>query len=127
MTSNVVDDPPVRRQLHHNCGLMADSEYAHPDPEDESPTSGRRARRGGDIDGRAAEGVEHLQTAAKELIAAARAFLDVMDDFVDDRERLNSAVSSLGSAVRSASGQGPTSEGSDDPLSGYRVQHIPVD
>lgn len=30
----------------------------------------------------AAEGLEHLQTAALELIAAARAFLDVAEDVV---------------------------------------------
>lgn len=80
-----------------------------------------------DRDGRAAEGMEHLQTAAKELIEAARAFLDVIDDFVDDRERLSSAISSLGSAIESASSKPSERPGSDDRLAGYRVQHIPVD
>ncbi|KAA0232524.1 MAG: hypothetical protein JJLCMIEE_01856 [Acidimicrobiales bacterium] len=80
-----------------------------------------------DREGRAAEGVEHLQTAAKELIEAARAFLDVIDDFVDDRERLSSAISSLGSAIESAAGKPSAPAGVDDRLANYRVQHIPVD
>lgn len=35
-------------------------------------------------DERAREGFEHLQTAALELIAAARAFLDVAEDMVKE-------------------------------------------
>lgn len=35
-------------------------------------------------DDRAAEGLEHLQRAAIEMIAAARAFLDVAEDLVKD-------------------------------------------
>lgn len=35
-------------------------------------------------DDRAAEGIEHLQAAALELIEAARAFLDVAEDLVRD-------------------------------------------
>jgi len=36
------------------------------------------------MDERAAGGMEHLQAAARELIAAARAFLDVAEDLVDE-------------------------------------------
>lgn len=35
-------------------------------------------------DERAREGIEHLQAAALEMIAAARAFLDVAEDLVRD-------------------------------------------
>lgn len=43
-------------------------------------------------DPRATEGVEHLQAAARELIAAARSFLDVADDLVEDRDRFSGAA-----------------------------------
>jgi hypothetical protein len=52
---------------------------------------------------RAREGVEHLQAAARELIAAARAALDVAEDLVDDPDMATSmagAVGSLGDLVR---------------------------
>jgi hypothetical protein len=52
---------------------------------------------------RAREGVEHLQTAARELIAAARAALDVAEDLVDDPDTAASmagAVGSLGDVLR---------------------------
>lgn len=42
------------------------------------------------------EGIEHLQAAARELISAARIFLDVVEDLVDEPERV---VHSLSGAV----------------------------
>lgn len=48
---------------------------------------------------RAQEAVEHLQAAARELIAAARAFLDVADDLVGDPTPLLAVLSSLGDLV----------------------------
>lgn len=39
---------------------------------------------------RAREGIEHLQAAARELIAAARAALDVAEDMVDDPDTVAS-------------------------------------
>jgi hypothetical protein len=61
---------------------------------------------------RAREGVEHLQAAGRELIAAARAALDVAEDLLDDPETaasLAGAVGSLGDLVRNvtASWRGP--------------------
>lgn len=50
-------------------------------------------------DERAAEGVEHLQAAALELIAAARAFLDVAEDLVTDPERVSGAMASLATII----------------------------
>lgn len=79
-------------------------------------------------DERADEGLEHLQTAAEELIAAARAFLDVAEEVVTDPKTADSllglldSVTTLATRGRSgrASGAGRSDEG-DDP-----VEHIPV-
>ena len=43
-------------------------------------------------DDRVREGVEHLQTAALEMIAAARIFLDVAEDLVRDPSDLLAGV-----------------------------------
>ena len=43
-------------------------------------------------DERAAEGVEHLQRAALEMIAAAKAFLDVAEDLVRDPAAASTVV-----------------------------------
>jgi hypothetical protein len=46
---------------------------------------------------RAREGLEHLQAAARELIAAARAALDVAEDLIDDPETVSSMAGAAGS------------------------------
>jgi hypothetical protein len=46
---------------------------------------------------RAREGLDHLQAAAHELIAAARAALDVAEELIDDPEAIASVVSAAGS------------------------------
>jgi hypothetical protein len=46
-------------------------------------------------DERAKQGVEHLQTAAIEVIAALRAFLDVAEDVVRDPASVAALASSL--------------------------------
>lgn len=46
---------------------------------------------------RAREGLEHLQAAARELIEAARAVLDVAEDLVNDPETVASVVGTVGS------------------------------
>lgn len=56
-------------------------------------------------DPRAAEGVEHLQRAARELLQAARSFLDVVEDVVEDPERLGGAAAGLVDVVRSGLGR----------------------
>lgn len=43
-----------------------------------------------------ADPTERLQSAAKELIAAARAVLDAADEFVDDPDRARDAVAGAG-------------------------------
>lgn len=53
-------------------------------------------------DERAAEGLDHLQAAALEMIAAARAFLDVAEDLVADREKVSEVVAAFGSIADAA-------------------------
>ena len=76
----------------------------------------------------AAQGLHHLQAAAKELIAAARAFLDVAEDLVEDPGAVTSALDVVGSLVRTAAragrAVGSTSDAGDAPDAG--VQRIRV-
>lgn len=66
-------------------------------------------------DERAAEGLDHLQRAAREMVAAARSFLDVVEELVEDRTALAEAaatVTGLAGAVTDAvrgglGGRGP--------------------
>lgn len=51
-------------------------------------------------DDRTTEAVEHLQTAARELLLAARSFLDVVEEVVEDRDRLAGAASSVVTLLR---------------------------
>ena len=76
--------------------------------------------RPGDRYDRAREGVEHLQAAARELIQAARAVLDVAEDLVDDPHAMAfvaGAVGALGDLVRHRaaawSDADPVAEGGD--------------
>jgi hypothetical protein len=78
-------------------------------------------------DERASEGVEHLQAAAHEMIEAARAFLDVIEDFVGDDEKMASVADAVSSVARGASRAARPSSGPDDGDSGGgSVQHIKV-
>lgn len=51
-------------------------------------------------DPRSQEAVDHLQRAAKEMISAARTFLDVVEDVIEDPELVTGAVGTLGDALR---------------------------
>lgn len=51
-------------------------------------------------DPRAAEGVEHLQAAAKELLLAARSFLNVVEEVVEDRDRFAGAATDIVGLLR---------------------------
>ena len=75
----------------------------------------------------AQDGLAHLQAAAKEMIAAARSFLDVAETLVQDPK----AVQALGGAVTMLAKMaattlmnpaGGSSDGDDEP----RVQRIRV-
>jgi hypothetical protein len=63
---------------------------------------------------RALQGIDHLQAAAREMIAAARAFLDVAEDLVADRAKVAQVAEFLGSSV------------DGEPPDDGRVQHIKV-
>ncbi|HZM30775.1 MAG TPA: hypothetical protein VFB77_09825 [Acidimicrobiales bacterium] len=62
-----------------------------------------------DVHERARQGVEHLQAAARELIQAARAALDVAEELVNDPEAVASlagVVTTFGDLARRVTGTG---------------------
>jgi hypothetical protein len=74
-------------------------------------------------DGRAAEGFGHLQAAAHELIQAARALLDVVEELVDDPATVGAVTDAVGSIVRQAARAGRQAAGggrAGDPDAGAR-------
>lgn len=73
-----------------------------------------------------AAGVEHLQRAAKEAIAATRALLDVAEELVDDPRAVRGVLGALGTVAGAASGLAGRGRdrGPDDDDPG--VQRIPV-
>ena len=75
----------------------------------------------GDRTDRTGEAVAHLQAAASEMIAAARAFLDMAQEVVDDPKAGEALLESLGDVARRVvpRDRAPASDGG--------VQHIPVD
>jgi hypothetical protein len=83
----------------------------------------------GGLDEKAREGIEHLQAAAREMIKAARALLDVAEELVDDPTTATSAIGVLGSLAQAAVGRmtppsTPAAESDDDGAA--RVQRITV-
>jgi hypothetical protein len=56
----------------------------------------------GSADDRAAEGLAHLQAAAREMLAAARAMLDVVEGLVEDPKAVTALVDTVGAVVRDA-------------------------
>jgi hypothetical protein len=103
---------------------------ADPEAQDDEATSAG----GGDDDARVADGVEHLQRAAHEMIAAARTFLDVVEDVVGDNAAVASVAEAFGSwgqafsraAGRASEPDGPAEEDGGAPgrARSSRVQHI---
>ncbi len=51
-------------------------------------------------DSRSVEGVEHVQRAAREMIKAARSFLDLVEEVVDDPDRITEAAASVADMVK---------------------------
>ncbi len=100
------------------------NEHDEPEPADEAS----------DVDATMAEGVEHLQSAAREMIAAARTFLDVVEEVVGDNSAVASVAEALGSfgqvvsrAAGRAAAEGDGAAGPDEEDGGAarsRVQHI---
>ena len=83
-------DESVAHEEEHEAADTAGSDQA--DPDETSPQQGDPGDR--DADG-VAVGVEHLQSAARELVAAARSFLDVVEQVVEDDRRVAGAASSF--------------------------------
>ena len=54
----------------------------------------------------ASDGIAHLQAAARELIKAARAVLDVAEELVDDPATVGSVAEAVGAVVHSAAQAG---------------------
>lgn len=71
---------------------------------------------------RADEGLEHLQTAAHEMIKAARAFLDVAEELVTDPRTAETVLGFI-DTVAGAAGKARSPGGSDGD---EPVEHIPV-
>ena len=88
------------------------------------------------VEDAAARGMEALQGAARELIAAARAMLDVADDLVSDPRTVGgvlSALSAMAAPLRQAgtgggsdAGRRGPDDGEDEDDGDGRVQRIPV-
>lgn len=47
-------------------------------------------------------GTEHLQTAAREMLSAARAFLDALEDLVEDPDRIRDLGNVVGTVAQQA-------------------------
>jgi hypothetical protein len=84
----------------------------------------------------ARDGLEHLQHAATELIAAARSFLDAAEHLVADPTAVRDAFSALGAVASfasraAASAAGMARAGPDDAREfrdgKSRLEHIDVD
>ncbi len=79
-------------------------------------------------DPRVQAGLAHLQRAAREVIAASRALLDVAEELVDDPNAAAGLVDALASMAgrlpRSRSSDGAADEG--EPDDEPPVQRIPV-
>jgi hypothetical protein len=75
-----------------------------------------------------ADGVAHLQAAARELVAAGRSFLDAVEDVVEDNDRMAGVMSGvsdlLGQFTDAVSKMGahPSRADGED-----RVRHIVVE
>lgn len=76
------------------------------------------------------KGVEALQSAAQEMIAAARAMLDVADELVRDPRAVGTVVEAMSSFARRPAGRpassSPGRPDDDDDDGGGGVQRIPV-
>lgn len=84
----------------------------------------------GPMNDAADQGIEHLQAAAREMVSAARSFLDAVDEIIDDRDRLGSIANGLADLVERAgsvfTSTSPTSEdtGTDGPTRPRRADRV---
>jgi hypothetical protein len=83
----------------------------------------------GDGDGqdpRLQAGLDHLQRAAREMIAASRALLDVAEELVEDPKTAAGILDVLGSVAGRGVGRAPVSTADADDDDDPPVQRIPV-
>lgn len=78
-----------------------------------------------DVDPRVQAGLDHLQRAAREVIAASRALLDVAEELVEDPKAASGIIDLFGS-VAGRAGRAPVRTGLDDDEDDPPVQRIPV-
>jgi hypothetical protein len=71
--------------------------------------------------------LDHLQAAALEMIQAARAFLDVAEDLLSDRESMAEAMTVLGSVVTAATRAATTTDPEEGPAEGVKGWPLRVD
>ena len=81
-----------------------------------------------DAEDKVHEGLEHLQSAAREMIRATRSLLDAAEELVDDPRSVQDLVASLAQVAQTAVSRfRPTASGGlDDDDDGGHVQHIKV-
>ena len=75
------------------------------------------------------EGVAHLQAAAREVVAAARVFLDAVEEVVADDDRMHRVVGGLTDLLHQAS-DAVSRLGRDvpsTPTGDERIRHIVVE
>jgi hypothetical protein len=75
---------------------------------------------------RAREGLDHLQTAARELIEAARAMLDVVEEVVAEPESAAALGRLVGDLLRQRDGQDRARDDDGDRGDGSEIQRITV-
>ena len=64
------------------------------EPDERDPTESA-AQGSGENEPSAENGVEHLQSAAHEMVAAARSFLDAIEEVISDERSLTKAVDTM--------------------------------
>lgn len=77
-------------------------------------------------DPRVQAGLDHLQRAAREMIAASRALLDVAEELVEDPKTAAGILDVLGSVAGRGVGRAPASAPDADDGDDPPVQRIPV-
>jgi hypothetical protein len=81
-----------------------------------------------DTEDKVQQGIEHLQSAAREMIQATRSLLDAAEELIEDPRSVQELVGTLGSLAQAAAARfrpGSTSSDDDDPDDGP-VQRIKV-
>jgi hypothetical protein len=76
----------------------------------------------------ASTGIDHLNAAAREMIAAARSFLDAAEEVVNDREQFTRFASAIGGAADSFARLVRPPQAADPTKStGTRVRSVPLE